>query len=317
MTCVDDDPVAVDNSATVSEDAVASAVSVLTNDTDPDAGPKAIASATQPAHGTVVLTGGTAGAHSGLTYAPDAGYCNSQAGGAPDTFTYTLTPGGSTATVSVTVTCVDDHPVAVNDVATVAKAAAATAVPVLTNDTDTDAGPKTISSATQPANGTVVLTGGTAGAHTGLTYAPDAGYCNTDAGGTADTFTYTLNGGSTATVSMTVTCPVDVPPVAVDDSATLAEDAAATAVAVLTNDTDSDGGPKTISSANQPAHGTVVLTGGTAGAHTGLTYATRRRLLQQPDRRHRGHLHLHPQRRLHRHGLDHRDLRRRQPGRGQ
>ena len=36
------------------------------------------------------------------------------------------------------------------------------------------------------------------------------------------------------------------------------EDAGATAVAVLANDTDVDGGPKTIASVTQPANGTVV-----------------------------------------------------------
>ena len=91
-------------------------------------------------------------------------------GGTPDTFTYTLTPGGSTATVSVTVTCVDDPPMAVNDAATVAEDAAATAIDVLANDTDVDGGPMSIASVTQPANGTVVITGG----GTGLTYQPDA-----------------------------------------------------------------------------------------------------------------------------------------------
>ena len=69
-------------------------------------------------------------------------------------------------------------------------------------------------------------------------------------------------------MSVTVTC-VDDDPTAVDDSATVAEDAAATAVAVLANDTDTDGGPKAIASATQPANGTVVLTGGGAGAYTG------------------------------------------------
>ena len=52
---------------------------------------------------------------------------------------------------------------------------------------------------TQPANGTVAITGGGAN----LTYRPDAGYCNSQAGGTADSFTYTLNGGSQATVTVT------------------------------------------------------------------------------------------------------------------
>ena len=56
-----------------------------------------------------------------------------------------------------------------------------------------------------------MLTGGSPGAHTGLTYEPDPNYCNDPPGTTPDTFTYTLNGGSTATVSITVTCVNDVP----------------------------------------------------------------------------------------------------------
>ena len=78
------------------------------------------------------------------------------------------------------------------DSATVLEDAAATAITVLTNDTDVDAGPKTVASVTQPANGTVVITGG----GTGLTYQPNPNYCNTPPGTTPSTFTYTLNGGS-------------------------------------------------------------------------------------------------------------------------
>ena len=83
------------------------------------------------------------------------------------------------------------------------------------------------------------------GGGTGLTYQPDPNYCNDPPGTAPDTFTYTLNGSSTATVSVTVTC-VDDPPVAVDDSATVGEDSGATAIDVLANDTDPDGGPMTI-----------------------------------------------------------------------
>ena len=78
-----------------------------------------------------------------------------------------------------------------------------------------------------------------------LTYEPDADYCNDPdpPAVPADTFTYTLDpGGSTTTVSVTVTC-VDDGPVAVADSDTVAEDAAATTIDVLANDTDLDGGP--------------------------------------------------------------------------
>ncbi|WP_206051759.1 Ig-like domain-containing protein [Nocardioides ferulae] len=268
VTCADDAPAAVDDSATVTEDDPATAVDVLANDTDIDAGPMRIASATDPQNGTVALTGGSAGAHTGLTYRPDADYCDTGAG-PDDTFDYTLN-GGDTATVSLTVTCVDDAPVAFDDTATVRLDATATAVDVLANDTDIDGGPKRITSATDPDHGTVVLTGGTPGAHTGLTYRPDPAYCNDPPGTSPDTFDYSLAGGSTATVSVTVVC--DAPPTAVDDSATVAEDAAATPVAVLANDTDTDGGPKVVASATDPANGTVALTGGTAGAHTGLTY---------------------------------------------
>ena len=73
-----------------------------------------------------------------------------------------------------------------------------------------------------------------------------------------DDFTYTLNGGSTATVAVTVNC-VDDPPHAVNDQKTVAEDSGTTTIDVRANDTDPDGGPKTISSATQPAHGTVTV----------------------------------------------------------
>jgi VCBS repeat-containing protein len=254
ITGVDDPPVAVDDTATVEEDSGANAIEVLANDTDVDGGPIEIESVTQPTNGTVLITGGG----SGLTYEPDADYCNSLPMGSPtDDFTYTLN-GGSSATVAVTVTCVDDPPVAVADSATVNEDSGANAIDVLANDTDVDGGPKEVQSVTQPANGAVVITGG----GTGVSYTPDADYCND--GSPTDDFTYTLNGGSSATVSATVTC-VDDPPVAVADSATVFEDSGANAIDVLANDTDVDGGPALVQSVTQPANGAVVITGGGTG----------------------------------------------------
>ncbi|MCC7371483.1 MAG: cadherin-like domain-containing protein [Chloroflexi bacterium] len=188
-------PVAVDDSTTVFEDSGANAVAVLTNDTG--SGPKSIASVTQPASGTVTITGGG----TGVSYAPNTNYCNAPPSAMLDTFTYTLVPGGSTATVSVTVTCVDDNPVANADSPTVTEDAGPTAIDVLGNDTDVDGGPISITSVTQPAHGTVVITGG----GTGLTYEFNAPDCTLLTGPV--TFTYTLTpGGSTATVSVTVFC---------------------------------------------------------------------------------------------------------------
>ncbi len=96
---------------------------------------------------------------------------------------------------------------------------AAAPINVLANDTDVDGGLKQIDSVTQPAHGTVVITGG----GTGLTYQPNANYCND--GNPTDDFTYTLNGGSTATVAVTVTC--DANPVAVNDTKTVAANSGA------------------------------------------------------------------------------------------
>ena len=78
-----------------------------------------------------------------------------------------------------------------------------------TTTTAATAAPSQIASASDPAHGTVALTGGAPGAHTGLTYEPDPDYCNDAPANPTDDFNYTLNGGSTATVAVTVTCVVD------------------------------------------------------------------------------------------------------------
>ncbi|MBL0218684.1 MAG: tandem-95 repeat protein, partial [Myxococcales bacterium] len=185
-------------------------------------------------NGSVTITGGG----TGLTYTPAPNYFG------PDTFTYTLN-GGSIGTVTMTVTGVDDPPVAVNDTVTVGEDAPATAIDVLANDTDIDGGPSSITTITQPTNGTAVITGG----GTGISYTPAANFTG------ADSFTYTLNGGSTATVAITVTA-VDDPPTAVDDTVSTLEDNDAN-FNVLLNDLDLDGGPKMVTSFTQPANGLV------------------------------------------------------------
>ncbi|WP_338089663.1 Ig-like domain-containing protein [Nocardioides lijunqiniae] len=250
VTCVADPPTARDDVAELEEDAPATAIPVLANDDDADDDPLTIGSVTQPDRGTVVVTGdGT-----GLTYAPDGDYCDDAE---PDAFTYTLTPGGSAATVAVTVTCVDDAPVAVDDTTSVLQGAATVTVDVLANDTDGDGGTLAVVSVTQPERGVVeVVAGGSA-----VRFTPPDATCG------AEELTYELNGGSTATVSVTVVC--DEAPVAVDDAATVTEDDPAAPIDVLDNDSDPDGGPLLVASVTQPGHGTVVV----AGDGSGLTYA--------------------------------------------
>lgn len=252
IACTPDALVAVDDDATVTEDAVAAPIDVLANDSDADGDPLVPTIASQPLHGSVQLVNGEA------RYTPDADYCNTPPGTSPDTFTYRLDPMEPVATVSVAVTCVDDPPVAVNDAFLLDEDDAATPLDVLANDTDVDGGAIAVDEVTQPTHGQVTVTGG----GTGLTYVPDADYCNTPPGTDPETFTYSLApGGSTATVSVAVTCVVDAA-VAHDDTLTVTEDAAPTPVPVLANDEPGDGGAPSVTAITSPAHGTAILSGG-------------------------------------------------------
>jgi hypothetical protein len=214
--------------ATINTQLVVAASGVLANDSGaplPTAVPIASGPTTQG--GTVTLN-----ANGSFTYNPPSGFTGS------DTFDYTATnssPETDTATVTITVGPADTPPTAVNDTATVNEDTSNNAIDVLTNDTDGDGGDKFIASASDPTNGSVALTGGTTGAHTGLTYTPDAGYCG------SDSFTYTLTpGSSSATVNVTVTCLNDAPTDITLSNNTVAENSASgTAVGDFTT-TDPD-----------------------------------------------------------------------------
>jgi len=240
ITCIDDAPVAVNDSFSVNEDDQGLIISVLNNDNDIDGGTITIINTTQPNNGTVVNNSNN------VIYTPNANYCND--GVTTDDFTYTLNEGSS-ATVFMTVICTDDAPVAFADSATIDEDSNAIDIQVLSNDTDVDGGDKNIISVTQPTGGTVTHN------TVFLSYLPDSDYCNTDSA--TDDFTYTLNGGSSATVSVRVNC-IDDAPVAVNDLFSVNEDAQDFIISVLNNDTDIDGGTKTILSITQPNNGTVV-----------------------------------------------------------
>lgn len=179
-------PVAVDDTATVAEDSEAS-VAVLSNDSDADGDTLTIESFTQGTNGSVVISG------SNLVYTPSANFNGS------DSFTYTINDGTGltdTATVSVTVTAVNDNPVANDDSATTEEDVAVT-INLVANDTDIDGDSLSIESVGTASNGSVVNNGnGT------VTYTPNAGFFG------SDSFTYVVSDGSatdTATVRVTVT----------------------------------------------------------------------------------------------------------------
>ena len=148
-------PVAANDTATVAEDASV-AINVLGNDSDPDGTTPTVkaSSITAPAHGTatVVTSGPDAGK---ILYTPAANFHG------PDSFTYRGTDGSldsNLATVSVTVTSVNDAPVAGDDTATVVEDASV-AINVLGNDSDPDGTTPTVkaSSITAPAHGTATV----------------------------------------------------------------------------------------------------------------------------------------------------------------
>ncbi|WP_407659994.1 Ig-like domain-containing protein [Hyalangium gracile] len=250
VTPVNDPPDAVNDTFSVAESSSNNPLDVLLNDTTaPDTGETlTVASVTQPASGTVTLTGGV------VRYTPPAGFNGTV------TFTYTVSDGNSgtdTATVAVTVTPVNDPPTANNDSFAVAEDSGATPLNVLANDsTAPDTGETlTITSVTQPANGTVTF------AASNVTFTPAPNFNGTT------TFQYTVSDGNggTATATVTVTVdPVNDPPTAVNDALTVAEDSGATVVTVLSNDssTPDTGETLTVTAVTQPANGTVTLTAG-------------------------------------------------------
>ncbi|MCV6609840.1 MAG: tandem-95 repeat protein, partial [Amphritea sp.] len=103
VNAVNDAPVAANDSAVVNEDGSV-AVTVLTNDSDIDSS-ISVASVTQGTNGTASTNGTT------VTYMPTADFSG------VDSFTYTITDGEltDTATVSVTVSAVNDAPIATDD----------------------------------------------------------------------------------------------------------------------------------------------------------------------------------------------------------
>jgi uncharacterized protein (TIGR03382 family) len=246
VTEVNDAPVANNDRYTVDEDSAAMQLTVLDNDsTAPETGETlSVVAVTQPDNGTVTISG------SGVSFTPASNFHGTTA------FTYTVSDGrGGTATATVTVTVrpINDAPNANDDSYMVAVNSGARVLDVLLNDTAApDVGETlTVTAVTQPANGMVVLSNGV------VRFTPRAGFSGTT------TFTYTVSDGNGGTDTATVTVKVDGannPPVANDDSYMVAEDSAATAFTVLTNDTTDAGETLTITAVTQPANGTVTFT---------------------------------------------------------
>lgn len=259
-----DAPVAAANAITLTEDAAPQTIQVLANDTDADLGDtKRVVSVDRPAG--MLGTPSVAAGGAGVVYTlGDAAQHLLTGQSVVETFSYTMTDAAgatSTATVTVTINGVTDGPKAIADTAVAAEDGAPITLNVLANDTN-DANPGgglavasidgngwyasyyVIGSATgndqygfAPGFQRLLGQAEVAPDGQGILYTPmqslNAGETGTDA------FHYTLAGGSTGVVNITVTGANDAPE-AVDDSASVASDGAPLTIDVLANDTDPD-----------------------------------------------------------------------------
>jgi len=226
ITPVADAPTTVNDTATTDED-TAVTINLLANDSDPegDMVSSSAAIVTHPSNGSVSITNGVA------TYTPTAN-TNGQ-----DTFTYTVKDAANNtseqATVTVTVTAVNDAPVAANKTISVTEdtASEATNLRALATDIEDTTPTGDLAVVTEPAKGSVSFdqTAGT------FTYTPNANEVG------QDTFTYTIK-DSDGLVSNTATVTVNIGavndrPVVGDDSVTTDEDLSVT-LNILANDSD-------------------------------------------------------------------------------
>ncbi|CAA6819128.1 MAG: T1SS secreted agglutinin RTX [uncultured Sulfurovum sp.] len=240
-------PIAMDDDKTTPED-TPTTITVLGNDTDPEGDTLTVkpGSLTTPANGTVVINpDGT------VKYTPDANFNGT------DTFEYTVQDGNGgedTATVTVTVTPVNDAPVAVDDNESTPEDTPID-INVTMNDIDVDGDILIVDVFTQPNNGVV-----TQNADGTLKYTPDANFNG------IDIFEYTVTDGvltDTATVTVTVV-PVNDAPIAVDDTNETDRNTSITLGLediVLSNDSDVDGDTLSIVSVSNEVNGTVILNG--------------------------------------------------------
>src|SRR5204863_195020 len=218
ITAVNDAPLATAESYTTAEDTaltVNAAAGLLTHATDIDGDPLTAVLVSGPSHGTLSLS-----SDGSFSYTPSANYNGS------DSFVYQVNDGtadSNLATVSLTITAVNDAPLATAESYTTAEDTALTvnaASGLLAHATDIDGDSLTAVLVSGPSHGTLSLS-----SDGSFSYTPAANYNG------SDSFVYQVNDGTAdsnlATVSLTVTAVNDAP-LATADSYTTAEDTALT-----------------------------------------------------------------------------------------
>jgi VCBS repeat-containing protein len=237
VTVTNDPPVAVDDSYATDEDSPLTVLApgVLANDSDPDSDPLTAVWDSGPANGTLTLN-----EDGSFDYTPDVDFAGQ------DSFAYLAYDGSVssviTATVTITVTAVNDSPVANDQSVSMSED---TAVGITLTASDVDGDPLTYAIVSGPSSGSL------SGTPPSVTYTPDADFNG------GDSFTFQANDGgldsNVATVSITVNAVND-SPVADDQSVSTDED---TSVGITLTASDVDGDPLTYSIVSGPSNGTL------------------------------------------------------------
>src|SRR5690349_18114810 len=171
-----------------------------------------------------------------------------------DSFVYKVNDGtadSNLATVTLTITPVNDPPVASAESYATAEDTALSVTGLLADATDVDGDPLTPILVSGPAHGSLTLSSD--GSFSSTTTANYNG---------SDSFVYKVNDGTAdsnlATVTLTIT-PVNDPPIASAESYTTAEDTALSVSGLLTDASDVDGDPLTPILVSGPSHGSLTL----------------------------------------------------------
>jgi len=233
-------PVAVNDNKTTTEDVCVN-VDVQVNDSDPDGDALTTTIITDVNHGTTTILN-----NDSIQYCPDNNF------NGLDTLFYSVCDGNGacdTARVIITITPVNDDPIANTDKKTTTEDQCVN-VDVQVNDTDVEGNPLTTSIFSQANNGTATLLN-----NDSIQYCPDNNFNG------IDTLIYQIcdgqGGCDTALVIITVT-PVNDDPIANTDKKTTTEDQCVN-VDVQVNDTDTENGVLTTSIFSQANNGTATL----------------------------------------------------------
>jgi large repetitive protein len=249
VTPVNDAPAPNDDTVITPEDTPVN-VSVITNDTDPDANLDlaAVTVTGLPTHGTA-----TANADGTVTYTPNSNFAGA------DLFVYSICDTGlpvlcAPAQVDVTISAINDAPVAVDDVRSTPEGTPISVL-VVGNDSDVDGtiDPTTVTVTNPASNGTTLINAATGT----VLYTPNPDFVG------IDTFTYQVCDNGAPVLCAAALATIDVAgindlPVANDDSLAASAETPVI-VPVLQNDSDIDGNldPHSVTIETNPGHGTV------------------------------------------------------------